>query len=225
MLSELRAAVIAIDGTMNPTVHHPTWYQLIGLLSWEDTAFATVGRHLLVTPSLSTFRVPAFALRCKRERWEIRTSSREARTRILNVALKTFDDLLPQTPITGFHFTFTFSVEVPYERAADFLGSALKEVAPIEGRHERTLMLSTVTLDDTKRRLFQVRMLPEGGQLLLKHRFAYTVRARSIYTLRQMSMSEDYELDYEEAVTRTEQLAAKLTRKEGRWTGGGTISN
>ncbi|ADI15578.1 hypothetical protein [Truepera radiovictrix] len=225
MLSDLSAAVIAIDGTMNPTIHHPTWYQLIGLLSWEDTAFATAGRHLLVTPSVSTFRVPAFALRCKRERWEIRTVSREARTRILNVALKTFDDLLPQTPVTGFHFTFRFSIEVPHERAADFFGGALREVAPIEGRGERVLMMSTVTVDDTKRRLFQVRLLPEGNQLLVKHRFSYAVRAKGMYTLRQMSMSEDYDLDYEEAVTRTEQLAAKLTHKGSRRSGGNTISN
>jgi len=213
MFSKAEAFSITIDGRMNPRIHHPTWYQLTGSLSKEEMEASVEKGNLIVSSTLSEFHAPKFSVICQRERWEIHTKMQDARARILGIALKTFDDLLPQTSVQAFQFRFLFSFTAPHENTAAFLAKLMKEMVPVESRSEIAVQVAYTTTEPTKRRKVEVRSVPaHGNKVWVKHKFIYSVEKERIFTLRQMSLLEDYELDYEEAVAQTEELAYKLNK-------------
>jgi hypothetical protein len=212
VLSQPESFSITLKGSMNPTVHHPSWYYTIGQLSKEDAAFIVENNNVHVTPALSRFSAPLFGIECNKKQWRIEARNKDARLRILHIAVKTFDDLLPETQLKRFGFKFTFFIEASHETTVDFLSKLMRDFAQVEGKGEiATSILSTTSTEPVRQRKIHLHSFPGANRALLTFSFVYPIPDERVFTLRQMSMAEDYELDYEEAVTRAEQIAYKLT--------------
>lgn len=196
---------------MNPAVHHPSWYYTIGQLSKEDAAFVIEDKNLYVSPSSSRFNAPLFSIDCDKKRWQVKTRDKDARLRILHVTVKTFDELLPEAQLKRFGFTFVFSIEASHETTLDFLSKLMRDLVQVEGKGEiATTILSTTSTDPVRRRKVRLHSSPGTNRVFLTFRFVYPIPDERVFTLRRMSMAEDYELDYEEAITQAEQIAHKL---------------
>lgn len=211
MLSQPESFSITLKGAMNPAVHHPSWYYTIGQLSKEDAASVVGSGNLCVTPDLSTFRAPLFDVASSKSKWRIKTRDKNARLRILQVALKTFDDVLPETRLRRFCFKFAFSVEAGHATTVVFLSNLMRDFVQVKGEGEIAATISSTTsTDPVRRREVRLHSSPGASRALLTFSFSYPVPDERVFTLRHMSLAEDYALDYEEAVTQAEQLAYKL---------------
>lgn len=92
---------IVVIGAMNPRLHHPLWYQGLGLISDEETQAALSSPSLVVTSGFAQMGVPSFTIACQETRWEIRTADPSQRARMLEIADKVFKRL-NETPVTLF---------------------------------------------------------------------------------------------------------------------------
>lgn len=108
MSDELSYYTISILGTMNPRIHHPSWYRLNKLIDSDAESFAVSQDEddFVSSPAISQFSTRDYAISCVQEKWQIVTEERKNIAVIQQVALKTFDDLLAQTPISGYEFWF-----------------------------------------------------------------------------------------------------------------------
>ncbi len=211
MLSQPESFSITLKGSMNPAVHHPSWYYTIGQLSKDDAASVVGSGNLCVTPDLSTFRAPLFDVASSKGKWRIKTRDRNARLRILQVALKTFDDVLPETRLRRFCFKFAFSVEANHATTVAFLSNLMRDLIQVKGEGGiAATLLSTTGTDPARRKKVSLQSFPGASRAVLTFSSTYPIPDERVFTLRHMSLAEDYELDYEEAVTRAEQLAHKL---------------
>lgn len=211
MLSQPESFSITLKGSLNPTVYHPTWYYTIGQLSKDDATSVVNNTNVHVSPNSTSFSAPSFSIECDKKRWQVKTHDRNARLRILNLTVKTFDDLLPETRLKQFGFTFVFCVEAVHEITLAYLSSLVHDLVPVEGKGEiATTILFATSTDPVSQRKVRIQSLPGVNKALLTFSFVYALPEERIFTLKQMSIAEDYELDYEEAVTRAEQIAYKL---------------
>jgi hypothetical protein len=93
---------IIVVGAMNPAIHHPLWYRHHDLLSEPEASTALVS--LITFPALARFTFGSCQVFCRQDQWEIRTTDSDLRPRILDIAARLFDNLLPQTPMASFAF-------------------------------------------------------------------------------------------------------------------------
>lgn len=202
---------ITLKGALNPSLHHPSWYYVIGQLSKEDADLGIQDKNLYVTPTESRFSAPSFHIACDPKRWRIETRDKTARLRILQIALKTFDNLLPETRLEQIGFKFTFVMEFSHRKTTDFLAKLAQNLTLLEGKGKTVItVLSTVTGDPPRKKKVQIHSSPGQDRAHLTFSFSYSVPDDKMFTLRQLSMIEDYDLDYEESVTHAEQVAYEL---------------
>ena len=123
---------IVVLGDMNPKIHHPTWYQLINLITEDDVQTA---EDVVSTSPLSHFKTPAFTIICATNRWEIQTSKEESLDRVLRITIVVFD-LLGQTPVEVFGFNFNYQRPTRISDISSFLGmrvASLELGLPVNG--------------------------------------------------------------------------------------------
>lgn len=196
---------------MNPTLHHPSWYHLIGQLSKDELASTMASKEVLVTPTSSRFKSPLFSVACDEKQWQVKTWDNDARLHILQVTVKGYDALLPETRIKQYAFEFTFSINVSHDTVAEFLMPFTRDFIDLKSQEEiATTLMSTTMTDEVRRRKVRLYSSPEAANAVLTFSFKYPLENQGILTLRQMSIVENYELDYEEAVTKAHQFAHKL---------------
>jgi hypothetical protein len=99
---------IVVVGAMNPSIHHPAWYQLMHILS-EDESKRTLesGTILAVTQQISQFSSDAFTVVCEPGRWQVQTRDEAQLHRLREIAEKTFE-ILYHTQVSAFGFNFTY---------------------------------------------------------------------------------------------------------------------
>ena len=117
---------IVVVGKMNPAIHHPVWYQYLGLLDQRERD-AAVGGPLVVMQQVSQFKAPAFTILCTPDRWEIQAFYREFMDRILVIASKVFD-VLTHTPVSSYGFNFHVHKEVNVENPGRSLGNVVRRL-------------------------------------------------------------------------------------------------
>lgn len=211
MLGKSQSWSITLKGTMNPTVHHPSWYHLIGQLSKDELASTVASKEVLVTPASSRFKSPLFSIECDKKQWQVKTRHNDARLHILQVTVKSFDDLLPETRIKQFAFEFTFAINISHDAVAEFLRPFTRDFIDLKGQEEiATTLMSTTTTDEVRRTKVRLTSSPEAANAALTFSYTYPLENQKLLTLRQMSMVENYELDYEEAASKAHQLTHKL---------------
>ena len=89
---------ITILGAMNPRIHHPFWYKLIGAITEEEYKQALSDPQLICTAFASQFSVSNIAVACQGERYTISTQIAGNRKRIAEIAGIVFKKLF-ETPI------------------------------------------------------------------------------------------------------------------------------
>jgi len=94
---------IVIIGAMNPRLHYPLWYKLIGLLTEEESDASRESKDFSITQLAAQFSFDDCRIVCLMDRWEINTTKEENRGRILQIACGVFEKL-NETPLTAFGF-------------------------------------------------------------------------------------------------------------------------
>ncbi len=208
---------VTLKGAFNPLLHHPSWYYTVGQLTKDEVAATVEAGGLQVTPEQSRFHAPAFSLECTEARWRVKTRDPAARLRLLQVATKTFENLLPETHLSEVGFRFGFALPVPHRQVVDFLSRMMGNLAPAEGHGEVTATLQNTVSHDDAPRLKRIKLASESGPgaARLTVSFGYPLTQAKIFTLRQLSVAEDFELDYDEALTYAEGLAYTLANPQG----------
>src|SRR5687767_5676759 len=106
MSSESFSLVVA--GAMNPSIHHPMWYRIIGLLNEEEADQATQSKNTFCTPPISQVELKDFKIICQERRWEAQTRSESMIARLRALAWTVFDDILKHTPVSALGFNCGF---------------------------------------------------------------------------------------------------------------------
>ncbi len=102
---------IVVLGAMNPRIHHPSWYQLVNLITKEEAEAALSSPLTFGIPGLAQIQIPSLPLTisCQEQRWEIYTDKKVNLERMQNITWKVFDDLLSHTPVNVLGLNFNHS--------------------------------------------------------------------------------------------------------------------
>src|ERR1700730_3850135 len=120
---------IVVAGNMNPSIHHPAWYKLIGALSDEELGSALTGSTspapaetpasqegevfevasglTVTTPGLAQFTAGKMRIACVGQSWTITTYEQALLSRICDVASSVFE-ALTHTPVSAYGINFNF---------------------------------------------------------------------------------------------------------------------
>ncbi|MEW6741708.1 MAG: hypothetical protein AB1486_03025 [Planctomycetota bacterium] len=102
---------IVVLGAMNPAIHHPKWYQAVGMLTDDEAGQAVRSGGLVVIPHVAQFQTAGMLIQCTTDRWQVNTAEAQHRRRMLDLAVNTFDRLA-ETPISAYGFNAQFDVTV-----------------------------------------------------------------------------------------------------------------
>lgn len=106
-LSLVEYSVVAL-GSMNPPIHHPQFYQRMGLVTDEQVQQSLESKALIFVPQLSQFLIGSTRITCEENRWQIRSKTADAMDQFKKIASEIFDIHLPHTPISAVGFNFAY---------------------------------------------------------------------------------------------------------------------
>lgn len=115
---------IVVVGRMNPSIHHPLWYEIIGGLSEAEVACAT---GVVLTPEFSRFETSGLEIVCLAGRWQVKTSKDELASRVVEVAKSVFDRLA-DTPIDLFALNYDWWSTTSSDDVGTLLGGAVSSL-------------------------------------------------------------------------------------------------
>lgn len=96
---------VVVLGSMNPALHHPSWYKYIGILD-DEAESSALSNEFVFLPQLGQFRTKEFQLFCDTQRWQVVVPSSDQFDRAIEIAKVTFDDRLVETPIRAYGLNF-----------------------------------------------------------------------------------------------------------------------
>lgn len=111
---------VVVVGAMNPRVHSPAWYKLVGLVS-EDEYEKAIQSVTFAVPQFARVELPRIEIQCQEGRWEASTHHAEDSDRLAELAESVFDTHLKHTPIQSFGYNFHFTFETPSESGPTIL--------------------------------------------------------------------------------------------------------
>jgi hypothetical protein len=200
MIDQTDTYAIVILGGMNPRIHHPSWYRLVGLFDEEEAEQATRTPNTLITPLVAQIQSPRLTILCQDDRWEIRTTDLGQVDRIQSITARLFDELLPHTPVAAAGFNFTYWKA---SRASD-VGSLLASTligTPLGLKPDNAVAGEIVLRRNHGDHTSQVRLRPvleEHQKLMLDFNFEYRFQAAGFFKLGQV-ITERYGVDRGEA--------------------------
>ena len=115
---------IVVAGTMNPRLHSPAWYQLVGAIS-ESEMNEAVTSDLVSLPMISKWQVKDFSMVCQLDRWELQTSDASALDRLQLMVGRMFDELLEHTLVSALGFNFNYAAHIGRPDAGKQIASLL----------------------------------------------------------------------------------------------------
>lgn len=201
---------------MNPRIHHPSWYRLVGLFDEEEADIATKTTGTLITPPLSQVQTPRLMIVCQDDRWEIRTSDSNEVSRLQDIASKIFDEILPHTPVTAIGFNFVLRRATEAEDVGGYLATSLTNT-PLGLRDT-----AAVSAELTLRRSFEDRIVvvsihpaPEDKQsLLVASNYEYRFRGEKIIKLGEL-IARRYGIDKTDAEEQTALIVEAINSSVG----------
>jgi hypothetical protein len=125
MKPQLSLYNIVIVGAMNPRIHHPSWYQSVGLFSELEFEEAIASPDTIVTPPFSQVQTSLLTISCQEDRWTIQTSKVAEVGRMQAIAATVFDDLLKHTPVERFGFNINLQSHTAHSDVGSYLASCL----------------------------------------------------------------------------------------------------
>jgi hypothetical protein len=200
---------VVIVGTMNPAIHHPFWYEMIGVLSKDERDEAIQSPQLLLAPMVGQFSWSGWTIVCMPERWEMRTADAAKFDRIVDVASKVFDRLA-DTPVTAFGINIDYVT--PKDGATAALTRALHNakigVGPDASdatfttrwqvRREHTVLSKQVTVSTTA---------AEPSVLRIANNFQHDM---ALVGFQDFNLSDFLREGFTEAVTTSQKQAADI---------------
>ena len=109
---------------MNPRLHSPGWYRLVGAIS-ESEMQEAVSADAVSLPMISKWQVKDFAMLCQLDRWELQTSDASALDRLQQMTGRMFDELLEQTPVSALGYNFNYERDIGHPDAGHKLAALL----------------------------------------------------------------------------------------------------
>lgn len=125
MAAEADLLNIVVLGFMNPRIHHPAWYQLVGLLNEKEVDEAMKSADTFSVGPIAQFKTGDFLVACQEERWQIQTTKPECTERMRNIVGRLFDEILPHTPVSKFGFNFDYHRITKAESVAQYLAECV----------------------------------------------------------------------------------------------------
>lgn len=119
---------IVVVGDMNPRIHSPAWYQLVGLISEEEMIASTKSPSTMALPPIAQVQLAGILIVCEENRWTIQTSDPALFERIIAIASKVFDALLQHTPVAALGFNFTYDRKTKTEDVGRYLASCISRI-------------------------------------------------------------------------------------------------
>ena len=111
LLTNMEGWQLSIGGAMNPAIHHPGWYKLVGIITDEQMKAAMAGRPTS-GPLSSSFAFEELQITCHPTGWAIASAKVDDLERPVKIAAELFDKHLPHTPINNYGFIFSFHAAV-----------------------------------------------------------------------------------------------------------------
>jgi hypothetical protein len=113
-----------ICGAMNPSLHHPSWYNHIEVLSAEELKESLANDHAFV-PQQAQFYTSSLKIICQQQRWQAETSDSKTVDRVREIASIIFDKRLAETPINAIGFNFNYIYETTQLNVGNYLATQL----------------------------------------------------------------------------------------------------
>src|SRR6266516_4152417 len=81
---------IVVAGSMNPRIHHPSWYRLVGIISESEAEVALNDEETFCVPPGAHFKLPSGCeIGCQLDRWSIQTDREDQTEKILEITAQT----------------------------------------------------------------------------------------------------------------------------------------
>ena len=118
---------IVVAGAMNPRIHHPSWYELVGLLTPEQAKEALASSATFGLPGIAQLSVPSLGLtiNCNPQQWTILTEDRGKTGLLQSITYKVFDELLKHTPVSAYGFNIIYQRETRCPNVGKFLADLI----------------------------------------------------------------------------------------------------
>lgn len=97
------AFYVVVAGLMNPAIHHPHWYRVIGAIDEAELQSSLTNGVNSTTPIAAQlqFGVPRFSVSCQPGQWWIQTHDPDSWARMIKIASLVFSRL-NETPVSAF---------------------------------------------------------------------------------------------------------------------------
>jgi len=120
---------IVVVGAMNPRIHHPSWYEIVGLLTPEQAQEALTSPATFGLPRLTQLSVPSLRLTisCNEQQWTAQSEDRESIGLLQSITFRVFDELLKHTPVTAYGFNIFYQRETRCPSVGKFLADLIAE--------------------------------------------------------------------------------------------------
>ncbi len=115
---------IVVLGPMNPRLHHPAWYNLIGAISQEEANEAVSHQNIVCVQPFSAFQAAGISIACQENRWEVSTKEHSSRKRLFDIVKMVFTKLF-ETPIMHFGINTNLDLETSIPDVAASLSALL----------------------------------------------------------------------------------------------------
>lgn len=116
---------IVVLGHMNPAIHHPKWYEWVGLIPKEEAEEA-LRKNPITTRLTSQFTSSKRTVTCQEGRWEVWSDGDGSGERCLELAAKVFERL-NDTPVTAVGFNIQRHLETAVANVKEALARTYKE--------------------------------------------------------------------------------------------------
>src|SRR5437879_2622604 len=93
---------------MNPRIHHPAWYRLVGIIDEPTEKAALTERQFACMQPFATFQTAIFTVLCQENFWSIQARDAVHLGLIADITAKVFDERLRETPVSAFGLNFDY---------------------------------------------------------------------------------------------------------------------
>ena len=123
---DLEDASIVLLGDFNPSIFNPDWFSRNGVVGPQD---AQLGQVDVIHPDLAQFRISDLEFSIDRKRIQVLTRVAPL-IKLLDVAMKTFTELLPHTPVAQFGINRSIHFRTGSEEVRNKIGLTLAPLGP-----------------------------------------------------------------------------------------------
>jgi hypothetical protein len=211
MAVENNTYAVVVLGGMNPRIHHPSWYRLVGLFDEKEAELATQSPMMVITPPMSVIKTPMLTISCQEMRWEITTSEPSEVERIQEITTRLFDEILVHTPVSTIGFNFNYRRATIAPDVAACLASVLARVPlGLKAEHATSGELTLRQTFDDHTALVNVQPASDDKQVILSfYNFEYYFKHEGFFKMGDI-IAKRYGIDKAEAEEQTKLIVAAI---------------